>query len=208
MARPTSQERFYREAMEWFNDLLNTLAEISEKYAEELREKLNIIAESTIEDFYDDYIPSGYRRIYDIYNTYKIDVELDQFEIVWDIDYSPDYMKYHDGLKEYLFDIVFMQGWHGGADKGSGHPEPGTPWYRNLAMINKSGEYYEDYDPSIFWLRRAEHSAAPYEVVTAKVDEYTDVWERQYIGEIRDFLKKKLKEFRVILLKKSKGGNC
>lgn len=202
MARLTNQEMFYRDAMNWFNDLLNTLAEISEKYADDLREKLNIIAESTIEDFYDDYTPSGYRRVYDMYNTYKINVELDEFEIVWDIDYDPNYMQYHGGLNDYLFDIVFMQGWHGGADQGPGHPQPGIPWYRNMALINQSGENYDNYDPHIFWLRRAERSAAPYEVMIDKIDKYIDQWERQYVDEVKDFLKKKLKEFKVILIKK------
>ena len=31
---------------------------------------------------------------------------------------------------EYIFDNSFLEGWHGGADKGPNHPFPGYPMYR------------------------------------------------------------------------------
>ena len=199
MARLTSQQKFKRDMMNWLNDLLNTLLEISENYADELREHFNIIAESAIEDFYKDYTPAGYARKYDMYNAYKITVELDDFEINYDVEFDPKYMKYHGDLNDYLFNIVFEQGWHGGADKGNGHPEPGVPWYRNMALINKTGDDYESMNPNIFWLRRAERSLSPYEQMSKRMDEYKDKWEKRYINEVESLLKKKLMELKVIL---------
>lgn len=199
MGRLNNQDRFRRDVINWLNDLTNTLTKKAEKYAEDLREQLNIIAESTIEDFYDDYLDRKYKPVYDIYNTYKITVEIDQFEINYDIDFSPEYMQHHGDLNGYLFDIVFVEGWHGGADKGSGHPEPDVPWYRNLSVINKAGKNYKELDPSGFWLRRAERSFSPYEEISNKMDNFISKWEKKYQYDLEQYFKKKLDEFKVIL---------
>ena len=35
-----------------------------------------------------------------------------------------------NGFKEYLFNTTFVDGYHGGADSGPGHPPGDTPYYR------------------------------------------------------------------------------
>jgi hypothetical protein len=186
MARPTNDQRFERDVINFANDILSDFKQMAIKYEKLLRDELNYIAESSVDAFYEDYEPSSYQRYGDIYNTYKITVYLDQWEVVYDIQYNSNFMKYHEGKQGYLFDIVFKQGWHGGADEGLGHPEPGIPWYRNLADQGS-------------WLCRAARSNSPYEEIEKRLDNYIPKWEKQYQNELSQYLKKKTDDFKEIL---------
>ena len=51
-----------------------------------------------------------------------------------------------------LYNKVFKQGWHGGAEGGEGHPRPGVPYWRT-----PEGQYYN-------WGRRARRARiSPYD---------------------------------------------
>lgn len=192
MSKVDSEERFRRNLIKFLEDFLGTMEKISDKYEKLLRDELNYIAESTVDRFYEDYDPSSYQRYGDIYNTYKITVTRDEYEVNCEIDYGYQYMKHHGDLNSYLFDIVFEKGWHGGADNGFMHPEPGVPWYKDLP---------EGYD----WLRRAARSDSPYEEMDYKIAEYIEKWNKQFRNEINRFLNKKAEDFRYILLQREKG---
>lgn len=79
-----------------------------------------------------------------------------------------DASQMHSGRNGYdgLFDKVFMQGWHGGAesisDEKAGiygrHPSPGTPYYRT-----PPGSYAR-------WGRRAKQSQSAYDIMREKID--------------------------------------
>lgn len=201
MARISNKQKFQRDFINWINDLFQRLSQITTKYADELRDELNSIAQSAIDDFYDDYTPNTYNRHGDIYNTYKVTVEIDEFEINYKVDFDPKYMQYHGGIKDYLFNIVFEEGWHGGAISGNGHPDPGTPWYRNLGAISQARKLGIDssgLSPSSFWLREAERSNSPYETIKSNMNKYYSTWEKKYIHELNEYLKNKLSELKKI----------
>ena len=143
MSRLSAKQIAVRDIGKIVKSMEGDFEQMASKYEKLLRDELNYIARSSIDAFYEDYEPSSYRRYGDIYNTYKIEVKRDQFESNCEVHFAPKYMKHHGRLNSYIYDIVFEQGWHGGAIEGPGHPEPGVPWYRNLAAIASAGEDYD-----------------------------------------------------------------
>lgn len=88
-----------------------------------------------ISDFYHTYKPKYHKRSYSLRYMYKIKATSDCITI----NYSPRFTTVrHRAPKSYIFDIVFMQGYHGGAtdisaskiQKWGEHPDPGTPYWR------------------------------------------------------------------------------
>ena len=200
MGRLNSEAKYQKNIRKALDIFLRDLESITTKYEKMLRSELNYIADSTIDAFYEDYDPSTYNRRGDMYNTYKISVKRDKYDIEYEIDFSPEYMKFHGDLKEYLFDIVFEQGWHGGANEGEGHPEPGIPWYRDLwATKYAKGFNYDEFEPSGFWLRRAARSASPYEIMSKKMDDYISEWNEQYLDDVDKCCNKLLNDIDFII---------
>ena len=84
---------------------------------------LKIFRES-VEAFYNSYSPSYYDRRGSLYGM----VELESGEDYFKMDYNDDLPTDRSGGS--LYEIVFKEGWHGGAYSGPNHPNPGTPYYR------------------------------------------------------------------------------
>lgn len=105
--------------------------EISLQWYEDLDEIFTI----SIDKFYADYEPKFYRRTGSLYSVYKLTRH--NGIINWDFgaQYMPDT---HRVDNQYIYDWVFLQGYHGGAntiaeskvDKWGEHPHEGQPWYR------------------------------------------------------------------------------
>lgn len=105
-----------------------------DKLIEELNSDLDYICRTVIDDFYSDYMPNKrtgvdpvyYNRTYDLYNVYKINVDLDK----WEVEFSPSFMHFnHHQGNDYVYEIAFVQGYHGGS-YGKDTPIPRTPYYR------------------------------------------------------------------------------
>ena len=199
MGRLNSEAKYQKNIRKALDIFLRDLESITTKYEKLLRSELNYIADSAIDAFYEDYDPNTYNRLGDLYNTYKITVKRNKYDIEYEIDFSPNYMKYHRGKKTYIYEAVFEEGWHGGDKAGAGHPEPGIPWYRNLGAINRAGDDYESYEPSGFWLRRAACSTSPYEVMSKKMDDYISEWEEQYLDDVDKCCNKLLNDIDFII---------
>lgn len=81
------------------------------------------------------YEPIFYKRTGDLKNVFKvkIDIKNQTFELIFD---SAFMKNSHRALNSCIFDISFMQGWHGGAatissnkiEKYGKHPSEGTPY--------------------------------------------------------------------------------
>ena len=201
MGRLNKKQRLVRSLTDIVNAVPSDISKMATKYEEKLYEELNEIAESAVEDFYNDYDPSSYERFGDIYNMYKITVKANGYGLDIEVDFDPKYMKYHKGKKEYIYETVFKEGWHGGDKAGAGHPEPGIPWYRNLGAINRVGDDYESYEPSGFWLRRAARSASPYEIMKEKMEVCISKYLEQHANDIIEYFKKKAEEINIIWIK-------
>ena len=103
-----------------------------EKFKLDMVSDLDYICRTIVDDFYSDYMPKGsdpiyYVRKYDLYNAYKIIIDDD----TWEVDEDWKYMHEHGKWNEYIYDLSFVRGYHGGAISGDGHPDPGIPYWRN-----------------------------------------------------------------------------
>lgn len=129
------------------------------KYTDEhLREQHKKVAKK----FYDDYPdPEYYDRRGSLYDLYSSEIG-DDYITAW-FDETKMYSAYNDyTMKEDgLFDKVFVQGYHGGAERGPSHPHPGTPYWR------APHPYY------YYWSRPAEKmSPSPYDEFMKVVSVY------------------------------------
>ena len=108
------------------------------KYGKECKDALR----SSIEQFYDDYTPHVYKRQEGLLTAFRINAD-------GTYDFDGNLISgYHRVGKDYLFDLAFQRGYHGGADKNkngwySYHPDPGTPYWRKPVP-----EYTEWGDPA------------------------------------------------------------
>ena len=69
-----------------------------------------------------------YKRKYDIRNVFNLDVTRDG-EFIFELGH--EFMqKKHRVSNEYIYDKMFVEGWHGGAHDGPGHPDPGKNYWR------------------------------------------------------------------------------
>ena len=110
------------------NTANSAVEKIEKKYQKEVKNELEYIAVSAVEDFYDSYDPDFYDRWGDLYNAFKVVVN----DKTWEIQFGSKFMQYkHRATNEYIYNLAFQMGYHGGAWNGSSHPFPGQPWVKN-----------------------------------------------------------------------------
>lgn len=125
-----------------------------------------------IKKFYEGYEPWLYKRTYSLYDLLVIEnAGGESNEVSWGYDSDKMVSTRHDqpGGREYLYDIVFVKGWHGGADKISQkfapkygyHPNPGTPHYRVPDWFFTNWAWYP----------AARHESSPKEMVEKAIEE-------------------------------------
>lgn len=155
-----------------------------QELAKDLKEAFNDI----INNFYNDYspLPNEYVRNFSLYNLLQIKISDDGLSLKYDFD--PSLMTSFRAAKEIgaengLYHQTFRKGWHGGADRGPGHPSPGTPYWRG-------GYRYS------LWLRPAKvMKVPPLEQFKRWKEEYEtvigpqklDAFEAKYIKEMKLF---------------------
>lgn len=90
------------------------------EYFEVADKKINELYKEAVDEFYQDYSPSFYKREENLYNLLQTKCEEDGLTMSFD----PSKLKYRNGYAESsesdgipggLYDLVFRQGWHGGA---------------------------------------------------------------------------------------------
>lgn len=105
-------------------------------------EDLQTIANRVADDFYSDYNPKEYDRDFSLYDIFETKLKAGE-DGNWSLSYNfeESYMNYRSGYdgEDGLYDLVFRQGWHGGATDGPNHPAPGTAYWRY------PGPYYTDW---------------------------------------------------------------
>ena len=165
-----------------YKNCIKKLDEMDIKYAKKVEKDLKEVGKKVIDDWYSDYIPNLYRREYSLYKAFRVQVKNGKFSV----SFSPYYMRaYHHRVEnDYIFDNSFLDGWHGGADKGKGHPFPGYPMYR------EPNPYYTN------WYFIAERSFSPYEKIydemNKKIDEINEEYNAEFKKEILDKIDQKL----------------
>ena len=96
---------------------------------------------NAIDNYYSSYEPKYYKRKKDFYDILR--TRIDSNGVV--IKVNSDYLEEHRADKEYIFRLMFEEGWHGGATHGvdpwgNSHMNPGTPYWRSTPFINDKDE--------------------------------------------------------------------
>lgn len=153
----------YNETDQYFDTLYNNLALLADRVLSEMnqasittiektysdfgayqRERIQQIFDSAVSSFYNSYSPSQYNRTYGLYDV--LDISYDRYGRVMyeDVKDLLDPSKMHTDRKGGdLFNKVFMEGWHGGAEAiysneeiwGSHPSSSGVPYYRKPGLI-------------------------------------------------------------------------
>ena len=95
------------------------------KYGRQCKNALEL----SIEQFYDDYSPGSYQRQEGLLTAFRINPD-------GTYDFDEGLISgYHRVSNDYLYDLAFRRGYHGGADKNNNgwyayHPNPGVPYWK------------------------------------------------------------------------------
>lgn len=123
-------------------------------------EKIHIMFESVIQDFYSSYSPHEYNRSESMYSLLQTSVQDDSLSIWFEPSNMSPYRSGYSG-EDGLYDLVFRRGVHGGASSGPGHPSTGTPYWR------RPKPYY-----SRWGVAAAVATVAPLDEMRLRVEEY------------------------------------
>ena len=172
---------------------LKKLEVMKKQYVKDLKEGLNNAGKKVIDEWYSDYIPNSYRRIYSLYKAFRVQVKSNgQYSVSFSYKYMSSFNHNSNTKKpinnEYIFDNSCLEGWHGGADKGPNHPFPGYPMYR------------EPYPYYTNWYYIAEKSFSPYEQIMDEmnktIEKVQNNFKKQYQAEILDKINAKISQLK------------
>ena len=138
--------------------ITNAQEEIDTHFASDIREMMEYAAN----EFYEDYTPRTYRRKGSMDEFYNVVITDNESWVELSEEFSDTE---HSVNNEYIFETMFIEGWHGGSDNGFGHPDPGTPWYKT----------YNKHSGTWHWLRKAERmpkGVSPYSIFCKQYDDY------------------------------------
>ena len=148
---------------------------IEKSYAEYFAvadEKLRDIYEETINDFYDKYPRSFYKPRGSLYRLIETKHGKDYLEI-W---FEPSRISYRNGYagENGLYEYVFRQGWHGGADIDGNMLVPWTspPMAYDGDTAPWSSKPWQDQQISHGWKPAKQASISPLDDFKNRVDKY------------------------------------
>lgn len=181
-----------------FDKVLETLEKNVDKAVEKINKELDKtyqkdieedIVKRSIQEFYDDYTPRGKKRPYkrkkDLFNAYRFSSKNGKISLETGAKFMK---KKHRASHEYIYNLAFVSGWHGGAiniedskiDEWGAHPDPGewtkgddpitsgTPYWRTPPIPNEE----LGIDRWQFWGDSAEQSSSPLENIRILLKEY------------------------------------
>ena len=153
MPKLKTNEELLQEAIKDWQDMAN-------KYSNKAVKQLNKIARLEVWRWYKSYSPKKYNRKRTLYSAFKITGGNGKISI----DLGPEEMyKIHFVDKQdpsYIYINSFVEGFHGGAIDGEGHPNPGIPYWRKPEP---------DYP---YWGMPAIRSSSPYDSIKNKFSDY------------------------------------
>ena len=172
MAKKSSYERFMeastiflrRVVRIWKYEEGRANRNLEHEFRKYQREKIEIMFMEAVNEFYNSYSPNTYVRQYGLLDVLSLQID-ENGEIARDGNtdqeiinkmFNPSAM-HKDRHGGDLFNKVFVQGWHGGAESGTGHPHSGVPYYRT------------PYPYFSHWGNMAVKTASPFELLKAKV---------------------------------------
>ena len=128
--------------------LMAVVKETNEIYADKLSDKVLMVCISAIDRFYDEYTPKYYDRLGTLYNVYEVNQSKNYITVLFD----SSALSGHRVSNDYIYNTVFLQGYHGGAWVGIDRP-----YYRTNVCFTDWG------DP-------AKRSHSPFQDIKRKVE--------------------------------------
>lgn len=115
--------------------------------------ELNEIGKHVISKWYATYEPIYYHRQMSLKHAYDVKLHGTDYSVVFDSSLISSFQHHQDN--DYIYQIAFIEGYHGGdtfggESKGSPHPHPGIPYWRTPFPYFTS------------WGRPAKRSWSPY----------------------------------------------
>ena len=176
------RQRDINDLIKLYEKSIKKLDAMEAKYSSKLEKELKETGKKVIDDWYSSYIPNQYVREYSLYKSFRVQVKNGKFSVSFSSNYMKAYR--HRVSNDYIFDNSFVDGWHGGANKGKNHPFSGYPMYREPVP------YYTH------WYYIAEQSFPPYErmcnEMNKKIDDINNEYNTEFRREILDKIDKKL----------------
>lgn len=182
--------------------------ELTRKYIKIAENEITELCRKAISQFYAKYEPHYYKRKDGLKKAFKVTSNEDNGTI--EVNYSPDYMMAnHRANNDYIFDISFIQGYHGGAGKGdytilsndeiiyTPHPNPGEMYWRKPPLARFNGELPEH--PYSEWGRPAIQTKSPY----VYIQERFPILEEKLNNRMQNEFNKKM----TIMINKIKKSN-
>ena len=157
---------------------------INKIYPKKYEEAANYVCDNVITQWYDTYDPIVYDRRGSLYKMYEIKIRNNK--LIVDIDGEK-----FSGLSRYLYELTFVEGYHGGAKKGKtgidgymeDHPSPGIPYWKTPIP-----QFY-------FWGRPALRSFSPYYRIMSQlkkemseIDKERQVEYDKYVNKIKKII--------------------
>lgn len=148
----------------------------NEEFAKKKADQILDICMTAVDHFYAGYPPKYYDRIGSLHDIYKVSTIHKNNKSFISLMLSSNKMGEHRADNDYIYDISFYYGYHGGATKGEGHPNP-----KNINDIQKP-EKYTDFNKYVIapywrtnkrftsWGRRAKSSSSPYWAIRNHID--------------------------------------
>lgn len=172
--------------------------EVNRRTVKDAYNKAQSICKSAVDSFYNEYTPHLYNRKKSLYDAYDIGIR-NGSQLVFTLGHELMNAS-HRVSSEYIYDTMFKEGWHGGADKGDGHPSPGKHYWRTPPTARMM--YVEKYDetyyvrPWAFWFNRpAPRGTAPYETIKRRWNMFIDgEYKQKQIKVLREIIRKYIQE--------------
>ena len=173
-------KQLIKDALEVKDNTKKIKQEVAKEAANIAKNDLNRIFIACIDKFYADYNPTFYRREGSLYSTYKLTSRGGVLSHNFGAQYMPQsYEHSHRVPNQYIYDQMFLQGYHGGAhtiapekvEQWGAHPDPEsqTPWYRTPHPSRGEKNPYSRWSS-----RSAAQSTPPADDIREQLQQYED----------------------------------
>lgn len=183
-----------KEIINLINKKRKTIGDVRKKINKELDNRyvaeINKIIKRAINDFYGTFKPDFYKRKYSLRTMYKVTSENGNVNMTFKGSFSK---VSHRLDNEKIFDLVFMEGYHGGAkgihpskvESWGEHPSTGTPYWRRppKPWEDEEGKLHPPYTE---WGRKAKQDESPMERIEKALEIYYEKKEPLIQNEVID----------------------
>lgn len=165
------------------NKAKKKLKRINETYPQRYVEELYLIGDDVITQWYSLYDPIFYERRGSLYDMF--DVKLNGTDYI--VEFKDDSLT---GLDKYLYDLTFVEGYHGGAKRGVSHMYNNGKVIASFPHPHEGVPYWKTPIPQFYqWGRPALRSFSPYYRMVNRMEKKIKELDDQKQKEIDDIMK-------------------